>query len=213
MLRCQCFARCQPGNRYGCQENACIGQVAPRAPTTSLPRAARRLGEAVPRRAHVLGGQENVRVLCQRRQPSWGGTLRGMVQGHARHPGHVDRAFARRCTSVHRMPAPADGSASTLTPRRTGRKSPSGYDMRTNWPHLLACAAQRVAPQPRHVEGREMASERQKMLAGELYDPLDHGARGGPRARPRSVPVAQRHPRSRARGAAANPARALCRRR
>ena len=75
--------------------------------------------------------------------------------------------------SVHRMPAPADGSASTSTPQRTGRKSPNGSATRTNWPHLLACAAQRVAPRPRHVEGRDMASERQKMLAGEMYDPLD----------------------------------------
>ena len=50
-----------------------------------------------------------------------------------------------------------------------------------------------------------MPSEREKMLAGELYDPLDPELVRGPRPRPGPLPGPQRHPRGRAGGAAAHP--------
>ena len=54
-----------------------------------------------------------------------------------------------------------------------------------------------------------MTTEREKMLAGELYDPLDPELVGGPRAGARPLPGAQRHARGGAGRAPAHPARAV----
>ena len=104
--------------------------------------------------------------------PSWGGTLRGLVQGHD----------ATQDMSIARSPEVY------FSPPNAGASGWVGIylDAATDWTEVverLRHAHELAAPPrvrgakgraaPRHVQGREMASERQKMLAGELYDPLD----------------------------------------